>query len=166
MYREVAFPAWHYCLWHLLLRVPTGQFAGPTARNHHSSTFRSFDPGTSPGGGAVTGTSPCYPLRAVDGVRCSFPNSCLSSSARAKSCLSQPPLPDLLWPVAASLRSLLRPLKGVWLAAPRSLGSQPPLSRWWSSSQPPGTQLPAQRTEGTMRLMRCTAPQCQGRRDV
>lgn len=35
--------------------------AGSSARNHHSPVFLPFNPGTSPGGGAVTGTSPCYP---------------------------------------------------------------------------------------------------------
>lgn len=37
--------------------------AGLSARKHRSSTFRPFDPETSPGGGAVTWTSLCHPCR-------------------------------------------------------------------------------------------------------
>lgn len=123
--------------WHLLLGIIAcctssgvhGSVAGSSARNYPSLTFRSFNSGTPPGDGAVTRTSACHTLQLIAvtqcGCRFSFPNFCLASSARAKSCLSHPPLPDLLWPVTASLQSLLRPLKGVWLVAPCSLGSQP-----------------------------------------
>lgn len=41
----------------------SGPAAGPSAGNHPSPMFRSFNPGTSPGGGAATGTSPCHPLQ-------------------------------------------------------------------------------------------------------
>lgn len=64
--------------------VPTGQLQGHQPGNHRSSTFRSFNPGTSPGGGAVTGTSPCHPLQLIGVTLCSscrgylfFPSSCL-----------------------------------------------------------------------------------------
>lgn len=64
--------------WHFLLGIAAchtssgarGSAAGSSARNHHSSTFRSFIPGTSPGGGAVTGTSPCRHLQLIAVTLC------------------------------------------------------------------------------------------------
>ena len=47
-----------------------GSAAGSSARNHRSPMFRSFNSVTSPGGGAVTGTSPCHPLQLIVVLPC------------------------------------------------------------------------------------------------
>lgn len=63
-------PAGHYCLMHLyrclLCRcAPLNtslSINGSSAGDHQSWMFRSFNPSTSPGGGAMAGITPCHPL--------------------------------------------------------------------------------------------------------
>lgn len=70
MYRKLEFLARNFRQLHLLRCH--GLATGLSAKNHHSPMFGSFNPGRSPGGGALTGTAPCRPLQLEGVIPCGY----------------------------------------------------------------------------------------------